>query len=70
MPGHPHALASGIPNIWGTCEKGMRAMKKRKEIGLHASYDTSMVEGVQEQAELNSSGLPKGYASVREQMRW
>lgn len=69
MPGHPHTLASGIPNIWGTCERGMRAMKKSKEIGLHASYDT-MVEGVQEQAELNSSGLPKGYASVREQMRW
>lgn len=43
-------------------------MKKLKEIGLYASYDTSMVEGVQEQAELNSSGLPKSYASVREQM--
>lgn len=34
----------------------------------YASYATSMVEDVQEQAELNSSGFPKVGASVREQM--
>lgn len=34
-------------------------MKNREETGLYVGYDTSVVEGFQEWAELNSSAFPR-----------
>lgn len=43
----------------------MRTIKNLEETGLYGSYAMSMVEGIQEWAELNSSGLPRDRFSQR-----
>lgn len=55
---YPGLWEEETANIWGTFESGIRTMKKPEGIGLCVSYVTSVVEGVQEWAELNS-GHPR-----------
>lgn len=44
-------------NIWGTSE--IRTTKELERTRLYVSYVTSVVEGIQEWAELNGSGYPR-----------